>query len=293
VSAKRLLETTKPRQIILVRYDDTQGRDIHEFVQQTGVNVLIISNVEELEYVLPSITNLVIDSSGLSKPYIFVALREVLKSGQKVAVVHTLAKSYYPSNDELQTMGIQPGKEVPGEAFSKLDKVLFGEIGPYELIQIHHEVASPERWRALLASASPKNDRLLHILDSRDYDAARILVPPPTTARGSFARAAAEFSASVAYENVALVEVDTNDILSAIQKTEEIYQELYFLSGANIEIGLTGSKIHAAAFAALAAAARISAAWYVRPKRYDPLRFTKGVGETQCFDIWLSDSKEP
>jgi hypothetical protein len=161
------------------------------------------------------------------------------------------------------------------------------------MIQIHHEVASPERWRALLASASPKNDRLLHILDSRDYDAARILVPPPTTARRSFARAAAEFSTSVAYENVALVEVDTNDIVSAIQKTEEIYQELYFLSGANIEIGLTGSKIHVAAFAALAAAARISAAWYVRPKRYDPERFTTGVGQTQCFDIWLSDSKEP
>jgi hypothetical protein len=41
-------------------------------------------------------------------------------------------------------------------------------------------------------------------------------------------RAAAEFSASVAYENVALVEVDTNDVVSAIPKTEEIYGELYF-----------------------------------------------------------------
>ncbi|HJP93605.1 MAG TPA: hypothetical protein VJ875_16720 [Pyrinomonadaceae bacterium] len=292
LSTKRLLETTKPRQIILVRYDDSQGRDIRDLVRQKGIDSTIISNVDELQNVLPNARNLVIDSSGLSKPYIFVALREALKARHKVAVVHTLAKSYYPSNEELQTMGIQPGKEVPSEAFSKLDKVLFGEIGPYELIQIHHEVASPERWRALLASASPKNDRLLHILDTRDYDAARILVPPPTTARRSFARAAAEFSASVAYENVALVEVDTNDILSAIQKTEEIYQELYFLSGANIEIGLTGSKVHAAAFAALAAAARISAAWYVRPKQYDPARFTTGVGETQCFDIWLSDSEE-
>ena len=293
VSTKRLLETTKPRQIILVRYDDRQGRDILDLVQRKGIDSVIVSNVDDLQNVLPGITNPVIDSSGLSKPYIFVALREALKSRQRVTVVHTLAKSYYPSNDELQAMGIKPGKEVPSEAFSKLDKILFGEIGPYEMIQIHHEVASPERWRALLASASPKNDRLLHILDSRDYDAARILVPPPTTARRSFARAAAEFSTSVAYENVALVEVDTNDIVSAIQKTEEIYQELYFLSGANIEIGLTGSKIHVAAFAALAAAARISAAWYVRPKRYDPERFTTGVGQTQCFDIWLSDSKEP
>ena len=62
---------------------------------------------------------------------------------------------------------------------------------------------------------------------------------------------------------------------------------LYFGSGANIEIGLTGSKIHAVAFAALAAAGRIAAAWYVSPKRFDMQRFTTGVAETRCFDLSL------
>jgi hypothetical protein len=270
-----------------VKYDDEQGQDLYAFVRSTGIEAEVVTTENRLGSALIKASSPVIDSSGLSKPYIFVAVRDALKRGQRIGVIHTLAEHYYPSNDELERMGIRVNEPVPVEAFSRLDKVLFGEIGPYEMILIHHEMASPERWRALVASASPKNDRLLHILEARDYDAARILVPPPTTPRRSFARAAAEFSASVAYENVALVEVDTNDILGAIRKTEEVYRELYYLSGANIEIGLTGSKVHVVAFAALAAAARVSAAWYVKPKEYDPLRFTKGVGKTECFDIWL------
>lgn len=290
VSAQRLLDLVHPRRIVLVKYDNTQGREIRELVRGTGIDVEVVNSEEQLETALATVTSPIIDSSGLSKPYIFVAVREILKRKSRVGVVHTLAQEYYPSNDDLHRMGVRINEPVPVEAFSQLDTVLFGEIGPYEMFQIHHEVASPERWRALVASASPKNDRLLHILESRDYDAVRIFVPPPTTPRRSFARAAAEFSASVAYENIALVEVDTNDILGALKRTEEVYKDLYYLSGANIEIGLTGSKVHVAAFGALAAAGRVSAAWYVKPKKYDPVRFTKGVGETQCFDLWMRGS---
>ena len=68
---------------------------------------------------------------------------------------------------------------------------------------------------------------------------------------------------------------------------EEIYNDLYFRSGANVELGLTGSKIHAVAFAALASAVRISVAWYVSPERFDEQRFTEGTAETQCFDLRL------
>jgi len=164
-----------------------------------------------------------------------------------------------------------------------------GEVGPYRLVQVHNEPAEPERWRALVASASAKNDRLLHLLDARTYDAARIFVPPPTSARQRVARAAAELAASAADSNVGLIEVDSNDIEGALRATEEIYKDIYFGSGANVEIGLTGSKMHAVAFAALAAVARVSAVWYVSPKTFDMQRFTEGTGETRCFDVILSD----
>jgi hypothetical protein len=92
-------------------------------------------------------------------------------------------------------------------------------------------------------------------------------------------------AASAADSNVGLIEVDTNDIDAALRESEKIYNDLYFGSGANVEIGLTGSKIHAVAFAALAASGRISAAWYVSPKTFDKLRFTVGVGDTRCFEL--------
>jgi hypothetical protein len=76
--------------------------------------------------------------------------------------------------------------------------------------------------------------------------------------------------------------------LNGLQSTEQVYNDLYFGSGANIEIGLTGSKMHAVAFAALAAAARVSSAWYVSPQRFDEQRFTLGARETRCFDITLT-----
>ncbi len=152
---------------------------------------------------------------------------------------------------------------------------------------MHDEPAESERWRALLASASAKNDRLLHLLDARTYYAARIFAPPPE-ARQRVARAAAELAASAADSNIGLLEVDTNDIVRALEVTEEIYADLYFGSGANVEIGLTGSKMHAVAFAALAAAARVSAAWYVFPQTFDEQRFTVGTSESRCFVVTLT-----
>lgn len=288
VSAERLLNVVRPRLIIMVQYDRNQGKALVSLVRRMKIKSEVVTTLSQMEAKLGKVSSAIIDSSGLSKSYLFVAVRNLLKRLGRVTVVHTLAERYYPSNEDLHRIGVRANKQIPTRVFSRLDKVLSGEVGPYEMIQVHHEMASPERWRALLASASPKNDRLLHILDSRDYDASRILVPPPTTARRCLARAAAELSASVADENVALVEVNTNDIAGALQKSEEIYNELYYVSGANIEIGLTGSKVHAIAFAALAAAARVSAAWYVKPKIYDHARFTTGVGETHCFDLSLT-----
>jgi hypothetical protein len=83
-----------------------------------------------------------------------------------------------------------------------------------------------------------------------------------------------------------LIEVDTNHISDALRRAE-VYDDLYFGNGANIEIGLTGSKMHAVAFGAIAAAARVSAAWYVSPQTYDMQRFTTGAGETRCFTLQL------
>lgn len=285
-SAERLLDVTLPRRAILVRYsDDDQGREIERLFQRAGVTVEVVTSADEMADALKGYEKVIVDSTGLSKPFLFLAVRDVLAKERKISVMHTLAEHYYPKNRDLLELGVVADKPLPSEVFSRLGEVLMGESGPYRLELVHHVPANPERWRALLASASPKNDRLLHLLDERGYDTARIFVPPPTTPRRRVAWTAVELAASAADANIGLIEVDTNDMEGALKATEAIYKDLYFESGANVEIGLTGAKIHAVAFAALAAAARVSYAWYVSPQQFDRKRFTEGVSKTHCFEL--------
>lgn len=292
-STMRLLATIRPRRVIIVRYtNDDQGREIEDFVRGYGREVVEVASPEALSLVCKGLgPTAVVDSTGLSKPYLFCAVRELIARHHTARVVHTLAQTYYPRNEDLERIGVVTGEVISGDVFSRFEEVLTGEEAPYVLERVHAEKAMPERARALLASASPKNDRLSHLLDERPYDAVRILVPSPTSPRRQFARAAARLALSIAEPNAQLVDVDTNDLDAALKRSARLYQELYFDLGMNVELGLTGSKMHAVAYAALAAAARISFAWYVVPSRFDRQRFTQGVGETQCFSVaWEVDA---
>lgn len=284
-SAQQLLSLIRPKRVVLVYYDETQGERIEALLVPYGAPVQRITTYDELNAELASVVgDIVVDASGLSKAYLFIAVRNVLRAVGRLTVVHTLAEEYFPRNVDLQARGIGI-ESSDSEVLSLMDDLLMGEHGPYRLIQVHEELAEPERWRTLIASTSPKNDRLLHLLDARAYDAVRIFVPPPTSLRRRVTRAAAQLSASAADSNVSLIDVDTNDLQCALREAERTYNDLYFSSGANVEIGLTGSKMHAVAFGALAATVRIASAWYVVPKEYDEQRFTKGVGESHCFAI--------
>lgn len=286
-SAERILAAVRPRRVVLVRYSEDQGREVAALVESQGLDVSIVAGHQELVAAVQGDAGLaIIDSSGLSKPFLFEAVRNALAARKRVGIVHTLAEHYYPRNQDLNALGITA--ETPAnDVLARLGPALMGEVPPYRLIPVYQTAAQPERWRAVLASASPKNDRLLHLLDERAYDAVRILVPPPTTARRRVALAAAELAASAADTNVSLVTVDTNDIKTSMNVTEQLYNELYRRSGANVEIGLTGSKMHAVAFGALAAAARVAAAWYVAPAEVDMTRFTIGASDTHCFELRL------
>jgi hypothetical protein len=48
---------------------------------------------------------------------------------------------------------------------------------------------------------------------------------------------------------------------------------------------LTGSKLHAVAFAAVSATMMVSQAWYLRPAAFDPARFSEGVGGSRFFEL--------
>jgi hypothetical protein len=66
----------------------------------------------------------------------------------------------------------------------------------------------------------------------------------------------------------------------------EQFRAYYLDAGFGIEFGLTGSKMHAVACAAASTAFKLAQVWYVSPARFDPKRFTQGVGATRCFVIY-------
>ena len=291
-SVKRILARMKPRRVIAVRYtDDGQGRDIEDHLRLHNLSPRVVRSPNELRSVCETLgSSTIVDSSGLSKTYLFSAVRTLLARTRSVRVVHTLANDYYPTNQDLSGVGVVPAAPISGETFSQIGQLLTGEEAPYSIERVHAEAAPPERKRALIASASPKNLRLAHLLDERTYEAVRILVPRPTSPRRRVARTAAELGASTSDAQTLLVDADTNDLDEALAQCISLYRELYFDLGMNVEFGLTGSKMHAVACAALAAACRISFAWYVVPARFDEKRFTVGVSETQCFRVdWLQE----
>ncbi len=285
-SAERLLATVTPKRVILLQYDTNQGADILKYVSSLNLELIVVGSVDDVQANIKG-ESIIVDTSGLSKPYIFVSIMNALVSTRRVGVVHTSAMEYFPSNQELVDRGVLEGNLLSNDVLASLDDILTGEVGPYRHFSVHSSAASPERWRALIASASPKNDRLLHLLDARSSDATRILVPPKDSPRRRIAWFAAELAASAAEANVGLIQVGSNDLKKTLEEIEKIYCDLYFRSGANVEVGLTGSKIHAVAFAALAAATRVSEVWYVEPRKFNHESFSKGVGETVCFDIEL------
>ena len=168
----------------------------------------------------------------------------------------------------------------------KLGQLLTGEQGPYELHALMTSHADDTRRRFLFAFASPKHERLLAMLDHRDFDKIQVVTQRSDTPRGRLAQLAADF----VVKNVPGAEalrLDSNDLGGILDAITSSYHKWYVDAGLNFECGLTGSKLQAVGCAAAAAAFKFSQAWYVQPQRSDPDRFTKGVGATQYYEVWL------
>ena len=82
-----------------------------------------------------------------------------------------------------------------------------------------------------------------------------------------------------------MIDLGTDDLTAALDATALAHHSYYVNGNYNFELGLTGSKLHTVAFAAASASMRMSQAWYVRPREFDPARFSVGVGHTAYFEI--------
>jgi len=286
VSATRIVRRVRPHRSVCVRYkEEGRSEQIKETVGKQGIQEVDYTDVLRNGFELPKGLTLV-DVTGLAKPAIWHAITGALQSHRRVIVCHTEARSYYPLDADLApVLDAEVGKEYI-TLLDKLGQLLTGEQGPYELNALMMSHADDTRRRFLFAFASPKHERLLAMLDRRDFDKIQVVTQRSDTPRGKLAQLAADF----VVKNVPGAEalrLDSNDLGGILDAITSSYHKWYVDAGLNFECGLTGSKLQAVGCAAAAAAFKFSQAWYVQPQRFDPNRFTKGVGATQYYEVWL------
>jgi hypothetical protein len=291
-SARKLVGVLPPSKVFAIEYEEKgKAGPIRKLLGEWGADVqtipyetAVISGAP-----IPGGTA-VVDVTGLAKPVIFHAVRKSLRTEGSVIVAHTRAKSYYPTETDLKALLKTQGNRQ--KFFEALSGILTGEKGPYRCTPLLDADADETRRNLLVAFASPKHERLLSLIDSRVIDRLEVVAPAGDTARNRVARQIAEIAATDS-ASAAVTLIDSDDLEKTIDFLSRSFFRWYVQQGFNFEIGLTGSKMEAVAAAAISAYCKVTQCWYVRPKKFDPLRFTKGTAQTRFFRITVDNSSKP
>lgn len=284
-SNRMLAVTTDTAVVHAVRYSEPGfSKEIIDAWTQAGRRLFEHPYVGSVA-ILPRIEGLaLVDISGLSKPVIFAAVRRELLEKGRLLVCHMSAEQHYPLQEDLEALFEAEKANDAIRFLETLSNVLKGESGPYSEIQLLDGQYDLTRNRALLAFASAKHERLFSLLDKREFDYIEVIAPTGNEPRSRVANFAADFVCR-SYPNAKVERIDTSDLVALVHYLDRQFLDVYGLDGANLEIGLTGSKIQAVASAILSARRKVAQAWYLSPANFDVLRFSKGVGSVRIFDI--------
>lgn len=232
--------------------------------------------------------DVVVDVTGLAKPALFSLVRSAVAASKSTKVAYTAAERYSPAEGELQTVLDAHASYNRHETLTALKTVLTGERGPYRPISLLSTESDGSRNRGLLAFASAKHERLLHLMETREYDAVELMVDAADTARAKVA----EMAGRVALEECRvgrLVAEDASNLDVVLAVLARTHQAWYNEGGFNFELGLTGNKVQATAAAILSAILPVNEVWYVAPATFDAGRFTRGVSATTLFQLERRD----
>lgn len=287
-----LSKLAKPKRVYAIRYKLNGYSDaiIDSWAKaQIKVDEIMYSSPAVM---FPDVDGLaIVDVSGLSKPLIYKTIHRELSKKGRVIVCHAAAQKYYPLQEDLEKLIALNQSEDQAAFLESLAEVLMGEKGPYSDIRLLDENSDPTRSRALLAFASAKHERLFSLLDRREFDYIEVVTPVEDTPRAKVSALAADFIVQN-YQNAKVTNIDTDDLFGLVSFLDDQYLDLYSAAGANLEIGLTGSKTQAVAAAILSSKRKIAQAWYLSPKEFDEKRFSTGVGPIKIYDISIPGSEE-
>lgn len=282
-SIQRITTELSIAQADLVEYDLAGRRRILELLDRATIQRIPAARAYWSQ---PSEnqTPIVIDITGLAKPFIYTAVRGQLLRHGHAYIAYTSAEESYPLPEDVEE---RLHANVDADMFARLqrfDDILTGERGEYEFLRVGSGGVDDGRRRMLLAAASAKHERLFTLLDRREYDRVQIMIPTDDGPRSRLAALAAGVAASD-YHACEIERVDTHDLAAMVTAVESSYSRRYLEENYNIEVGLTGSKLHSAALAIASADLKFAEAWYLRPEAYDPERFTTGSGQTDLYRV--------
>jgi hypothetical protein len=229
--------------------------------------------------------NSLIDVSGLSKAIIFNVIRQRALDQNEIYIAHTESQSYYPTDQEMTDVLKAYKENAPTDFLNSLDDLLGGEQGPYSSVNLSKSECDEARNRVLIAFAKPKNERLYHILDNREFDKIELVTPKSDSSKRSKVAAIVADIVGRKFTNTFITDFSANDLKGMINFIATKYHENYVDSNSNIEIALTGSKRQTIAIALLSIVCKFSKVWYIKPEGIDESRFSTGVGETNFVKI--------
>ena len=274
-STQRLFDTLgSVRKAVMVRYTERGfGTQIEEIVRSKSEIVEIVEYSDLSKDILKFGNGpIVIDVTGLAKPAIFFGVRHALHHGKSVLVAHTDALAHYPNDKDIARVFDSVDSDDVYKTLESAGRVWSGENTPYSFVRLLASDVDDSRQCLLCSAVSAKHERLLTLMEERDYDAVDILAPNSQSNRGKLARLAADV-ATRGIESSQISEVDSNDLTGILSFLTDRFRTYYLKEGYGVEFGLTGSKMHAVACAIASTSFKIAQIWYVSPARFDPNRF--------------------
>lgn len=296
-SFERMFSKNKDvNEILLVSYNE-QGHstDIHHLIKKNTKAKISELACEDLESIRNFIMQrkdkrFIIDITSLTKPVIFVIMRALLLSKIDYVIVLTKALQYFPLEEDIQNMfsSISDDENV-GEFNKLMSKLYVGETGPYNylpLLELSREI-SP-RPTALIGVLPAQNQRLLSFLGNKEYQSIAMMCLDNATFSSKLASMAAQI-AQTNYDNTFFVNTDLDNHELFADHLQTMYYNLYSIGNMDVDLAITGTKMNAVICAAFTTINRINQCWYVQPKNYDTEHFSKGVGDTEYYQIKLTD----
>ena len=290
-SAVRLFSKLTSKHVVLVRYQDPGlGDSIRAKAREASANVYEVEYDKVIQdtFVLPA-GEIVVDVTGLAKPAIFRLVAKALSRDHTVVIAHTQADVYYPLDEDIEPILASTGPDDMFTVLERAQRIWTGEKGPYEFVRLFSSDVDQARRRLLCAAVSPQHERLLSLVEQRDYDGLCIIEPTEDTPRTRLAKLAADVATQGRFVS-RRDSVDSDDLIGIMSLLGNQFDEFYSRDWFDIEFGLTGSKMHTVACAAASAVLKIAQCWYVKPREFDPNRFTKGAKRTRFFRISLPES---